>query len=124
MGLAGASDTDTDSELPLPPSHEKVRSAEGAGGARPPPGRVSGVDGGIGRGVVPRKSPGGAESDDEDDYVRQVARSAPRASSRLTTPARYGNNATSSSMNHSTAADAGSFMSSGDVESRLYGAGR
>ena len=67
-------DTDTDSELPLPPSHEKARHAgggEGGGQAtRPPPGRVSGVDVGIGRGVVPRKTH--VDSDDEDDYVRQV----------------------------------------------------
>ena len=71
---AGDSDTDTDSELPLPPSHEKARRSD-AGVAseqasRPPPGRVSAPDGGIGRGVVPRRT--AADSDDEDEYVRQV----------------------------------------------------
>lgn len=75
MGVDDDTDTDTDSELPLPSSHEKAKHAQALAGAgkatRPPPGRVSGVDGGIGRGVVPRKTT--VDSDDEDHYVRQVS---------------------------------------------------
>lgn len=62
-----------------------------------------------------------ADEDDEDDYVRLVSKPrASRLSSSGHTPARHQVDGGGASVNESTAGAAGSFMSAGDVENKLF----
>jgi hypothetical protein len=62
----------------------------------------------------------GADEDDEDDYVRMVSNHASRLSSSGHTPARHQIDGGGASTNESTTGAAGSFMSAGDVENKLF----
>lgn len=63
---------------------------------------------------------GNDEREDEDEYVREASRPRRLSSSSYTTPARPHTDRDSANVNESTTGAAGSFMSAGDVESRLF----
>ena len=101
-------DSDSDIQLPPPPSQEK------RGVGERPAARVSAVE--SERARLPRPSTTRVKSEEEDEYVRQVSKSL--GGSRANTPSLSGGDGVDA--NASTTGTAGSFLSAGDVENRLF----